>query len=360
MPSFACYTLSPTLHLPFAPEIAHARGLSDHAIIIARFTTHAPPNPDTMPIKKECFAHPRFQERLAATRRHVDLDSMPPWQRWQEHKILIRDAALHARDAILTAQKHSDFTIQGTISSTCRAIWSNNVKLANILIGRSEFAAAHIYVHGGRVIVVDATAFGTEVANLKQKFLADTSDKLEAKSNHPRTPANQQMKLRSKISAAARLSKLWLPGGKRLVIHAIRIPEADQTVSDGPGISQALADAWKPTFQKTSVESNPEFLREFRGSWNWTSAPSRQRKLSSRFFAAYQILHRGLMGFHIQHGKTQGLTASSPSTTSYASIAMGASRLHHSMTLRQSSHRKALTLPRTASCVTPSTLGRCH
>jgi hypothetical protein len=122
IPSHAWLTSAPTLQNLIRPELAHAQGLSDHAIIQVDVTLRARPNPDTMPIRKECFEHPKFKERLAATSAQIDLDSLPTWERWEAHKLMLRDAALHARDHMLTTQGDSDFTIQGTISSIARAI----------------------------------------------------------------------------------------------------------------------------------------------------------------------------------------------------------------------------------------------
>ena len=54
---------------------------------------------------------------------------------------------MHARDHMLVMEEHSDFSIQGTISSISRAIWADNTKLAEIILKRSEFARRHIQIH---------------------------------------------------------------------------------------------------------------------------------------------------------------------------------------------------------------------
>ena len=147
----------------------------------------------------------------------------------------------------------------------CRAIWGNNTKLAELLIQRSEFAEAHLYIHDNRVHVVDAVAFECEIADIKHKFLSDRCESLSARAKHPRTKASTQAKLRSKISAAARLAKLWLPAAKRMTIHAIRLPNG-QTASGGPGVSNALADAWKNVFGETCVQTDADFMEEYKGN----------------------------------------------------------------------------------------------
>ena len=91
------------------PDIAHSEGLSDHAILRVGVSLQAPPNPDTMPIRAEVFKHERFQIRLKALYRDVRLEDLPTWERWETHKLLLRDAALHARDEMLLKEKDSDF-----------------------------------------------------------------------------------------------------------------------------------------------------------------------------------------------------------------------------------------------------------
>ena len=71
-----------------------------------------------------------------------------------------------------------------------RAIWGNNTKLAELLIQRSEFADAHLYVHDNRVHVVDAVALECEIADIKHKFLSDRCESLSARAKHPRTKAS--------------------------------------------------------------------------------------------------------------------------------------------------------------------------
>ena len=69
------------------------------------------PNPETMPIHRECFAHRRFRERLNATTSAANLGNLPTSERLRVHKALIREAALKARDELLVTQPASEFTI---------------------------------------------------------------------------------------------------------------------------------------------------------------------------------------------------------------------------------------------------------
>ena len=80
IPSHAWLSVAPLLSNALRPEIAHAKGLSDHAIIIVSVSSRAKPDPEAMPIKNECFEHPKFKERLVVTRRQVDLAALPTWE----------------------------------------------------------------------------------------------------------------------------------------------------------------------------------------------------------------------------------------------------------------------------------------
>ena len=112
-------------------------------------------------------------------------------------------------------------------------------KLAELLIQRSVFADAHLYVHDNRVHDVDAVALESEVADIKHKFLSDRCESLSARAKRLCTKASTQSKLRSNISAAARLATLWLPAAKCMTLHAMRLPNG-QVASGGPDVM----DSW--------------------------------------------------------------------------------------------------------------------
>ena len=270
IPSHAWLTVAPMLQNAIQPEVAHAKGLSDHAVMIVTVSSRARPDPETMPIKRECFEHPRFKERLKATRSQVDLDALSTWERWATHKALLRDAALHARDWMLTMEEHSDFSIQGTISSIARAIWANNVKLAKVILERSAFARKHIFIHDDTVQIIDPNAFEAEVSEFRHKFLAASAAELEASAKHPRTNAKKRRKLLSEIAANHRLAKLWLKQQKRLVLHGLRIPATDgsiTTVTDGSDVTRGLASAWKPIFdtKPIPIDEADNYLKDYCG-----------------------------------------------------------------------------------------------
>ena len=115
-------------------------------------------------------------------------------ERWETHKILLRDAALHARDQMLAMEEFSDFSIQSTISTIARTIWSNNTKVARIIMEQSSFARKHITVFDDTVQLIDAVAFDDEVSEHKRTFLANSAERLEASAKHPRTNAKNARK----------------------------------------------------------------------------------------------------------------------------------------------------------------------
>jgi len=307
IPSHAWLTTAPILQNIIRPELAHARGLSDHAIMQVDVSLRAKPDPANMPIRRECFEHPRFKERLNATLKQVDLDSLPTWERWETHKIILRDAALHARDHMLSSQEDSDFSIQGTISSIARAIWSGNVKLMRIILARSAFARKHLHIHDDEIQIFDAVEFDREVAEVRHKFLAAAAENMEATIQHPRTRAKKRKKTLSKLDANRRLAKLWLPQQKRLVLHAITIKEEDGNVAiveDGLAIANGLAAAWKPIFEKKPIpiEEAKRYLDKHGKQWDWSLAATPIYEMCKMFSAHCPTLecHIYIYIWHVQ------------------------------------------------------------
>ena len=101
IPSHAWLTVQPSIQVLVKPELASSRGLSDHGILKLSVSLHAPPNPETLPIRAEVFNHPAFQEHLHDLYTYLDLDGLPPWERWETHKLFLRGAGNLTRKYIL-------------------------------------------------------------------------------------------------------------------------------------------------------------------------------------------------------------------------------------------------------------------
>ena len=277
IPSHAWITVQPSVQTLLAPDVAHYRGVSDHGINKCGVSLRAMPNPDTMPIRAECFQTLRFKQRLQSWYECVDLSSMGTWERWDTHKIILRDAAIHSRNHMLLADKDSDFTLQGTISSLTRAIWQNNVKLAAKIIDRSNFAKKHVDISSGRVELVCPAMYETEVSELKHAFLAKSVEQLNRNSNAPFISEQVRKKINSKKAAAHRLMKLWLPSSRRVVLHGLKVDNGNggrKIVTDPKDISRGLAEGWKPVFEKKEINESKArlYANRFPGHWEWSRA----------------------------------------------------------------------------------------
>ena len=257
IPSHAWITVQPSIQVLVALEVAHYKGLSDHAILKCGVSLRAPPNPDTMPIRPECFSNPRFKERLDAWYKVIDLSSLGTWERWAAHEVILREAALQARNAIMLESQDSDFCIQGTISFSTRAIWRNDIRLAEKILQRSDFARRHVVVTDCRVMLISPTDYDNEISRLKHTFLANHADQLHSAAKAPFIKDARRKKLQSKKAATLRLQKLWLPASKRVTLHTLRVPNGScspKLATDPNDISQGLADAWRPVFQKKKID----------------------------------------------------------------------------------------------------------
>jgi hypothetical protein len=134
VPSHAWLTVQPAISTLIRPDDAHANGISDHAMLMVSASLRAPPDPETLPIKAEVFKHPEFQRQLQILYDYVPLENLPTWERWETNKTILRQAALRTRDFMLLNDRNSTFSEQMTLSTLTRAIWHNNVPLANLIL----------------------------------------------------------------------------------------------------------------------------------------------------------------------------------------------------------------------------------
>jgi len=271
----ALLSLSAAARIVCDPGTLHSKGISDHAPFVVELSVCPPPKPENMPIHKECFLHPRYRHRLDALVSAVDLDALPTTERLRTMKFLMRDAALHARNEILVDAPQSQFTINSTISSMARAVWRNNTTLCKTLWRRSALAQTHLEIHDGKVSLKDPPAFADLVEKHKREFMAAESKTLEQHLNS--TKACAKSRITSKINATWRLAKLWCPMGKRLSLHALRMPSSNgdgttTVVREAHLIKEGLASAWAPTFAKKSIDSRQahKYLKRFSTTYDWS------------------------------------------------------------------------------------------
>ena len=72
------------------PERLNAKGISDHSPTQVLLSWSLMPSEQTLPLPRECFSHPRFEERLKATVAQAKLDELSVYIRVDVHETLIR------------------------------------------------------------------------------------------------------------------------------------------------------------------------------------------------------------------------------------------------------------------------------
>ena len=80
---------------------------------------------------------------------------------------LMRESALEARDIIFSTEPDSPCAQLTRLSSVARAVWTQNTKLASILIKNSSLGLEHIFTDGASVHLLNPSSF--EDALLKAK-----------------------------------------------------------------------------------------------------------------------------------------------------------------------------------------------
>ena len=132
-------------------------------------------------------------------------------------------------------------------------------------------------VTDGRVMLISPTDYDNEISRLKHKFLANHADQLHSAAKAPFIKDARRKKLQSKKAAILRLQKLQLPASKRVTLHALKVPNGScspKLLTDPKDISQGLADAWRPVFQKKKIDVRKaqKYAQRFKSDWHWSLA----------------------------------------------------------------------------------------
>ena len=68
----------------------------------------------------------------------VGLELLGTIERWQKHKLILREAVRLARQQLFLGSETADGVLRIALASIVRAVWRNDAGLAEILIARSE------------------------------------------------------------------------------------------------------------------------------------------------------------------------------------------------------------------------------
>ena len=234
------------------PRELHETGISDHAPVSASMTFRRQLPREKQPIPRHVAESAHFKKKHDELVAEVDLRRLPPVQRWEQHKIILRQAGRYARNAMLNGAEHTEFEVNQSLATISRTVWHNDVRLARKLLQCSTLAQDHIVVTDAEVKLKCPATFRECVDNAKTAHLAKVKQKIDS------DPAKASSKKKtSKSQAIARLARLWAPADKRLVLAAVKVPTSACeffVVRRPEARSAALASAWSPTFSAKSVD----------------------------------------------------------------------------------------------------------
>ena len=141
---------------------------------------------------------------------------MPVVSRWETHKTIIREAARIARDEECIESPDTKFAKGTVLFAAARAIWTNDLHIANILIYRSSLIAALIEIQHGFVVLTDPVRFTSEIEDVKRAQIAERESQLDAAPAAPSARARTaQHKTRTRSSPTVVLSIAWHVFGLR-------------------------------------------------------------------------------------------------------------------------------------------------
>ena len=137
-----------------------------------------------------------------------------------------------------------------TLAPMARAVWFADVRLARTLLARSELEGNHISILGTGLRILSHVAFSQVIETDKRQLFSQRIAAAEEDLGLQRG-VQQPKKKPNALSALHRMSRLWSPYGKRLVLAGIKFVNGDGSFSVVTAPSrkvEALREGWAPTF----------------------------------------------------------------------------------------------------------------
>ena len=228
------------------PRELHDEGIDDHAPVAASLTLRRSLPKDQQPIPRFVIESTHFKKRHDELVERADLASLPPVQRWERHKIILRQAGKFARNALLLAPGNSEHEANQSLSTIARTVWHNDTRLGRKLMQCSEAARRHLVVTDAEVQLRSPAAFKKCVEDAKVAFFSKAKERIDT--DYPEATSRYRSSVKQ---AVRRLAKLWEPTDKRLILAAVKLPSSsDNFVVDRRPERRiaALASGWAPTF----------------------------------------------------------------------------------------------------------------
>ena len=250
VPPYMLTMMSAKCTVTCCPRWSHDKRLSDHAPVACALSPRCTVSPDSQPIPPWVFKLPGFVSNHDALVEAACLDSLPTVARWMLHKTILREAARLARDEYVSFRGDHGLAKGMTLTSISRAALSQNARLATTLISRSAIALQHLRVSGNDVYLADPPAFESCICDDRYRSFEERIAKEQADTDL--TCCSAPRKKPSKMQALLRLSRLWSPFDRRLVVAGVitgfRSDGSPCVVLDPSARLGALSAAWSDTF----------------------------------------------------------------------------------------------------------------
>ena len=229
-PPWQLVLLKARCSLGFCAKWAHQARLSDHALLQFSLAWVPQMPMEARPVPRFVFSLPTFVEKHEALCVAANLDQLPIVERWLIHKDILRETARVALAEHLVLEGASGEGGSLTLASMARAVWFSDVRLARTLLARSELARNHISVIGTGVQILDYVAFSQVIETDKRQSVSQRIAAAEEDLGLQRG-LQQPKKKPNALSALHRMSRLWSPYGKRLVLAGIKCVNGDGSFS---------------------------------------------------------------------------------------------------------------------------------
>lgn len=243
-----------------APELLFAKNISDHGSISCKLNFSQTPGIE-QPIAPWVAKLPAFKTCLENLVQASKLDKLMPEHSLAQYKILIREAGRLARNYHNNKYRDTPKLKLANLILIARLVSQNKFQQAQKLILCHTFFFARIKVQQMRVELHDAAAFSNEYRIAK---LEHCNRLLEYETKQQPSKPNA-----SKISAAARMSKLWKAVSPSNHVSSVLRADGSETNSIQDMASE-LGSSWAPTFSKVDPVP-PEgfaFLKDFSSPWS--------------------------------------------------------------------------------------------
>jgi len=240
------------------PMDLHLKGISDHGALRLTVGKRRSCPKSAQTIAGEIFKHPKFAEFHKRLVEDTRLECLREYDRLLVHKQIIRSAAKQTREYIQDNEPGNNLMLCQNFTTCARAIWSNDVPLARRLIRNTCIGKTFLKIDGDSVMLLNATEFERQMTGAKHSYFNSLTSEGSPSCSpiHKKSTQNASARL-------ARLSRLWVPIGKQLVLNGLRV--GTQTIRDPTDMMSALGQHWSSTFAEKNVDLSgaEEFLQKF-------------------------------------------------------------------------------------------------